>query len=72
MGIIGYFYPEVLYASVGYQLIQYVLNVRVFMLERTIESGNSEEHTVIKLGEIVLGYTIAHAAMYLRGAWHKA
>lgn len=59
LGFLGYFYPEVLYVTLGYQLLQYVLNIRFFLFEGVIKSGNSIEHTAIKLGEVGAGYVIA-------------
>lgn len=59
LGFIGYFYPQVLYATIGYQVFQYALNIRFFLFEGVIKSGNSIEHTAIKLGEVGAGYVIA-------------
>jgi hypothetical protein len=59
LGIIGYFYPKVLYLTIAYQLAQYFFNIRFFLFEGAIKSGNSLEHTAIKLGEVALGYIIA-------------
>lgn len=56
LGAIGYFYPEVLYATIGYQFIQYILNIRFFLFEGVIKSGNTLNHTLIKLGEVAVGY----------------
>ena len=59
LGFIGYFYPLVLYATLGYQFVQYILDIRFFLFESAIKSGNSMEHTAIKLGEVGAGYVIA-------------
>jgi hypothetical protein len=59
LGFIGYFYPRVLYATLGYQFVQYILDIRFFLFEGVIKSGNSIEHTAIKLGEVGAGYIIA-------------
>jgi hypothetical protein len=59
LGIIGYFYPEVLYATLGYQIFQYVFNIRFFFFEGEIKSGNSLQHTAGKLTEVTFGYIIA-------------
>jgi hypothetical protein len=58
-GFLGYFYPEILYATVGYQLAQFIFGIRVFVFEMTIKPGNSFEHTLIKLGEVFMGYAAA-------------
>ena len=59
LGFLGYFYPEVLYATIGYQVFQYATNTRFFLFEGVIKSGNSIEHTALKLGEVSVGYLIA-------------
>ena len=59
LGFLGYFYPEVLYGTIGYQLFQYLMDIRLFAFEMKIESGNSVEHTAIKLGEVGFGYALA-------------
>jgi hypothetical protein len=58
-GFIGYFYPDVLYAALAYQFLQYIFNIRVFMMEMKIEKGNSVTHTGIKLAEVAAGYGLA-------------
>jgi hypothetical protein len=58
-GFIGYFYPQVLYVTIGYQVFQYMFNVRFFVFEMKLKTGNSLEHTAIKLGEVAMGYFIA-------------
>ena len=58
-GFLGYFYHTVLYGTIGYQLLQYILNIRIFAFEMSIKSGNSIEHTAIKLSEIGIGYLLA-------------
>jgi hypothetical protein len=57
-GVVGYFFPWVLVASVLYHFLQYALDVRFFALEGTYEEGNSLEHTAVKLAEIGVGYTM--------------
>jgi len=59
LGFLGYFYPKVLYGTIGYQVLQYGMNVRFFLFEGAIKSGNTLEHTAIKLGEVGIGYIIA-------------
>jgi len=59
LGFIGYFYPQVLYAMLGYQFLQYALGIRFFLFEGVIKSGNSIEHTAIKLGEVGAGWLLA-------------
>jgi len=64
-GFLGYFYPKVLYGTIGYQLLQYILNIRIFAFEMSIKSGNSIEHTAIKLIEVGIGYLLAKLYMAL-------
>jgi hypothetical protein len=59
LGFIGYFYPEVLYATIGYQFLQYALDIRFFLFEGVVKSGNTLNHTVIKLGEVGVGWLLA-------------
>ena len=68
LGFLGYFYPEVLYATIGYQFLQYALDIRFFLFEGVIKSGNSLEHTAVKLGEVGLGYILAMLYMALSKA----
>ena len=58
LGAIGYFYPEVLYATIGYQFAQYILDIRFFLFEGVIKSGNTLTHTAIKLNEVAVGYIL--------------
>lgn len=41
--------------AVMYQLAQYIFQVRVFAWEGEIRSGNSWQHTALKLSEILAG-----------------
>jgi len=59
LGFLSYFYPEVLYATIGYQLTQYIFDVRFFLFEGIFRQGNSLEHTIIKLSEVGIGYVLA-------------
>ena len=59
LGFLGYFYPNLLYSTIGYQILQYLLDIRIFFFEFKIKSGNSLEHTSVKLGEVALGYGVA-------------
>jgi len=68
----GYFYPQVLYVTLGYQFVQYATNTRFFLFEGAIKSGNSLNHTAIKLAEVGLGYILAmlyKCALHQKLAW---
>ena len=56
IGFIAVWYPIVGILGVGYQLMQYVLNIRTFPREFQIKKGNSWQHTSLKLAEMALGY----------------
>ena len=62
-GFAAYSYPILLFAIIGYHFLQYILNVRFFLFEGTYRSGNSLEHTALKLVEVAVGW--------LGGAWHQ-
>jgi len=68
LGFIGYFYPEVLYATIGYQFLQYALDIRFFLFEGVIKSGNTLNHTAVKLGEVGVGWLLAMLYMALSKA----
>lgn len=59
LGFLSYYYPILLWIFIGYQLLQYVLNVRFFLIEGKIEHGNTLMHTTVKLVEFFFGHTIA-------------
>jgi hypothetical protein len=59
LGFVGYFYPMVLYGTIGYQVLQYGMDARFFLFEGAIKSGNTLEHTAMKLGEVGVGYVLA-------------
>ena len=59
LGYIGFRYPTVLILTVGYQLLQYIFNTRFFVFEMLFRSGNSIEHTTLKLFEVLCGYVLA-------------
>ena len=50
-----------------YQIFQYLLNVRLFLLDKNkVRSGNSIEHTVMKLGDYVIGYILGILYLYMK------
>lgn len=55
-GLVGAFDTRVLILVLLYQIGQYGFNLRVFPLEGRIEKGNTWQHTVVKLYEILLGF----------------
>ena len=59
-GFISAWYSIVGILVLIYQLGQFLFNVRVFPVERQILPGNSVNHTLKKLAEIGIGYSIGH------------
>jgi hypothetical protein len=58
---LGYFsfrYPILLIGIITYQFLQLFFNVRLFLFSWTIEKGNSIQHTLVKLFETFIGYSI--------------
>lgn len=50
---------------VGYQLLQYFLGCRFFLLDAKILPGNSWCHTLKKAAQFTLGYAVAWLGMIL-------
>jgi hypothetical protein len=63
-GVLSYYFPIVFPFVVMYHAVQYILNIRFFILEKAIRHGNSLSHTILKLAETLLGLLIA-SAIYL-------
>ena len=59
LGFLGYFYPQVLYVTLGYQLFQYGIDKRIFLFEGVIKTGNTLNHTAVKLVEVGVGWLLA-------------
>jgi hypothetical protein len=57
-GFLAAWFPIIGLLAVVYQLGQLFFNVRVFPVEGKILSGNSVQHTGLKLAEMLLGYSI--------------
>lgn len=60
IGFVAAWYPILIVLAVAYQLGQLMCNVRVFLIEGTIEEGNSIYHTSKKLSEYTIGYLIGY------------
>jgi hypothetical protein len=63
-GVLSYYFPIIFPLIVIYHGIQYVMNIRFFILEKAIRPGNSLSHTILKLAETLLGLLVA-SAIYL-------
>ncbi len=59
-GFAAVWYPAIGIIALIYQIGQYLLDIRVFPVEMTIRTGNSLQHTGLKLSEITLGYSIGY------------
>jgi len=57
-GFVAVWYPAIGLLALAWQLAQYVTKTRIFAVEMKLEKGNSAEHTLLKLGEIALGYMV--------------
>jgi hypothetical protein len=65
LGLAAVWAPWIGLLALAWQLGQYVANVRIFAIEGKIESGNSAEHTGLKLIELGIGYCIGFLIWYL-------
>lgn len=64
-GYIGYYKPIFIILFLIYQLYQYTLDIRFFLLSnyktsKPYKKGNNVRHTMRKIGEAVIGYVIAY------------
>jgi len=59
-GFSAVWFPTIGILALLWQLGQYTTKVRIFTLEMKVEKGNSAEHTLIKLGEIIAGFVIGY------------
>lgn len=64
-GYIGYYKPIIFILFLIYQLYQYTLDIRFFLLSnyktsKPCKKGNNIKHTMRKIAEAIIGYVIAH------------
>lgn len=57
-GVIVYFIPAIIIPILIYHGLQYFMNVRFFIFQGEIRPGNSLEHTLVKLLEVLAGYSL--------------
>jgi hypothetical protein len=57
-GFLAAWFPVIGILAVVYQLGQLFFNVRVFPVEGKVLSGNSVQHTGLKLAEMLVGYIV--------------
>ena len=55
MGFVGAWYPVILVLALLYQLVQYIFDFRFFLFELKARRGNSFNHTLLKLMEVLVG-----------------
>jgi len=74
LGVIAAFYTPVALLFLIYQFSQLALDRRFFLFEWQIKTGNSLDHTLVKLFEFLIGFligkflhyaTILHTQKYL-------
>ena len=58
IGVISYFYPPLFILFVGYQLLQLVLDIRIFLFSWKIKRGNSIAYTGYKILQGAAGYAL--------------
>jgi hypothetical protein len=62
-GVLAYFIPVIIHLVVFYHVLQYMMDVRFFGFQGEIRSGNSFEHTLLKLLEVLAGYLMIKLVM---------
>lgn len=62
-GVLAYFVPVIIPFIFLYHGIQYLMNVRFFGFQGEIRPGNSFEHTLLKLLEVLAGYLLVKLVM---------
>jgi hypothetical protein len=55
-GVVAFYVPVIIPLLLLYHLLQYLHDVRFFGFQGEIREGNSFEHTLVKLLEILAGY----------------
>ena len=63
IGYLGYFFPTIIVCFILYQLYQYTIDIRFFLLsscktKKNHEKGNNFKHTCRKLGEASIGFIL--------------
>jgi len=58
LGLLSVWIPGLLTFVLLYQLAQLLLNKRFFLFEGQIREGNSLQHTLLKVAEILLGFLL--------------
>ena len=62
-GVVAYFIPAIIPLVLLYHALQYMHDVRFFGFQGEIREGNSFEHTLLKLLEILAGYLLVKLIM---------
>ena len=63
-GFIASYYTWVGVLALVYQVTQLAFNIRFFPVEGKIGKGNSIEHTIVKLLEMLMGYSVGKTIQY--------
>ena len=58
VGFLSAWIPGLLAFVLVYQIVQLLLNKRFFLFEGEIREGNSLEHTLLKIAEVLLGFLL--------------
>jgi hypothetical protein len=62
-GVVAYFVPAIIPLLLFYHGLQYLHDVRFFGFQGEIREGNSFEHTLVKLLEILAGFLLVKLIM---------
>ena len=65
IGIVAYYYHEVGALYLMYQFLQLYLGKRFFLFQWKIENGNTLVHTLIKIGEFMIGILSVYGIHYM-------
>lgn len=61
IGAIAYYYSIFGIIYIIYQFGQLYYNKRIFLFQWKIENGNTIVHTLIKMGEFMIGWLLAYS-----------
>lgn len=62
-GVVAYFIPAIIPLLLLYHGLQYLYNIRFFGFQGEIREGNSFEHSLVKLLEILAGFLLVKLIM---------
>ena len=60
IGMFSYYYPILIIFIIAYQLLQWILGCRFFLLSWQIKQDNSFDYTLYKITQYIIGYFIVY------------